>query len=66
MPFRRWINSAGLPTNAIFGFTNLLLKLFKQYQPEYVAVAFDAGRETFRNRMFAGYKGNRPEASARP
>jgi DNA polymerase-1 len=54
--------SAGLPTNAIFGFTNILLKFLKQYQPEYVAVALDAGRETFRNEMLADYKGNRPEA----
>ncbi len=58
------INSAGLPTNAIYGFTNILLKLLKQYEPEYVAVALDAGRETFRNQMFADYKGNRPEAPA--
>ncbi|HYA29507.1 MAG TPA: 5'-3' exonuclease H3TH domain-containing protein [Acidobacteriota bacterium] len=57
-------NAAGLPTNAIFGFTNILLKFLKQYQPEYVAVALDAGRETFRNEMFAAYKGNRPEAPA--
>jgi DNA polymerase-1 len=55
-------NAAGLPTNAIFGFTNILLKFLKQYKPEYVAVALDAGRVTFRNEMFAGYKGNRPEA----
>lgn len=57
-------NAAGLPTNAIFGFTNILLKFLKQYKPEYVAVALDAGRVTFRNDMFAGYKGNRPEAPA--
>ncbi|MBM4297971.1 MAG: hypothetical protein FJ143_09560 [Deltaproteobacteria bacterium] len=57
-------NAAGLPTNAIFGFTNILLKFLKQYRPEYVAVALDAGRVTFRNEMFAGYKGNRPEAPA--
>lgn len=57
-------NSSGLPTNAIFGFTNILLKFLKQYTPEYVTVALDAGRETFRNEMFAGYKGNRPEAPA--
>jgi len=57
-------NSAGLPTNAIFGFTNILLKFLKQYQPHYVAVALDAGRVTFRNEMFADYKGNRPEAPA--
>ncbi|MBI1996654.1 MAG: hypothetical protein HYU31_03865 [Deltaproteobacteria bacterium] len=57
-------NAAGLPTNAIYGFTNILLKLLKQYQPEYVVVALDAGRETFRNEMFADYKSNRPEAPA--
>jgi 5'-3' exonuclease len=57
-------NAAGLPTNAIFGFTNILLKFLKQYQPHYVAVALDAGRETFRNEMFPAYKGNRPEAPA--
>jgi len=55
-------NAAGLPTNAIYGFTNILLKLLKQYRPEYVVVALDAGRETFRNEMFADYKSNRPEA----
>jgi DNA polymerase-1 len=57
-------NSAGLPTNAIFGFTNILLKFLKQYKPEYVAVALDAGRKTFRNEMLAEYKDNRPEAPA--
>src|SRR5258706_13853525 len=57
-------NAAGMPTNAIFGFTNILLKFLKQYQPEYVAVALDAGRVTFRNEMFSGYNGNRPEAPA--
>lgn len=55
-------NSAGLPTNAIYGFTTMMLKFLKQYQPEYLAVALDAGRETFRNQIFAAYKGNRPEA----
>ena len=52
-------HSTGLPTNAIFGFTNILLKFLKQHRPVYAAVALDAGRETFRNRMFAGYKANR-------
>lgn len=57
-------NSTGLPTNAVFGFTNLLLKFLKQHRPEYVAVALDAGRETFRKQIFAGYKGKRPELPA--
>ena len=55
-------NAAGMPTNAIFGFTNILLKVLKQYKPEYVTVALDAGRRTFRNEMLAEYKGHRPEA----
>jgi len=57
-------HSTGLPTNAIFGFTNILLKFLKQHRPEYITVALDAGRETFRNELFPGYKGNRPEAPA--
>ncbi|HSK29887.1 MAG TPA: 5'-3' exonuclease H3TH domain-containing protein [Candidatus Limnocylindria bacterium] len=55
-------HSNGLPTNAIFGFTTMLLKFLKQYRPEYVTVALDAGRRTFRHEMFAGYKGHRPAA----
>jgi 5'-3' exonuclease len=57
-------NATGMPTNAIFGFTNIVLKLLKQHRPEYVVVALDAGRETFRNDMYAEYKSNRPEAPA--
>jgi DNA polymerase-1 len=57
-------NSSGLQTNAIFGFTNLLLKFLKRYRPEYVAVALDAGRETFRTRIFPDYKANRAAAPA--
>jgi 5'-3' exonuclease len=57
-------NANGVPTNAIFGFTNMMLKLLNQHRPEYVMVALDAGRETFRNQMFAAYKGHRPDAPA--
>jgi DNA polymerase I len=57
-------HSTGLPTHAIYGFTNLLIKFLKQYRPEYVAVVLDAGHETFRNQMFAAYKSNRPAPPA--
>lgn len=57
-------NSSGLPTQAIYGFTNMTLKFLKEYRPEYMAVVFDAGRETFRNQIYEDYKGNRPEAPA--
>jgi 5'-3' exonuclease len=54
-------NARGLPTNAILGFTDMLLRLVK---PEYIAVLLDAGRETFRHQMFAAYKGHRLDAPA--
>jgi DNA polymerase I len=53
------MTSKGFPTNAIHGFTNFLLKFFKQHQPTHLAVALDAGRDTFRRQIFAGYKANR-------
>lgn len=52
-------NSAGLPTNAILGFTNILLKLLREQRPEYVVVAMDAGRKTFRNDLYPRYKAQR-------
>jgi 5'-3' exonuclease len=52
-------NSAGLPTNAILGFTNMMIDLLKRYQPDYVLVALDADRSTFRHRLFSAYKANR-------
>ncbi len=55
-------NAAGLPTQAIYGFTTMTLKFLKDYKPEHLAVVFDAGRETFRNQMSEDYKGNRPTA----
>ena len=58
------VNSAGFPTNAVYGFINFMLKLLKRHQPEYLAVILDAGRETFRNQMFADYKSNRRKAPA--
>ncbi|MDY0374871.1 MAG: DNA polymerase I [Desulfobacterium sp.] len=52
--------STGVPTNATFGFTRILLKLIKEKQPEHVAVFFDVKGPTFRNAMFDAYKANRP------
>ncbi len=45
-------------TNAVFGFTSMLLTVLRDQQPEYVAVAFDVGK-TFRHEMYAEYKGHR-------
>jgi DNA polymerase-1 len=49
----------GFPTNAIYGFIQMLLKLLKDYNPQHVAVVFDAGRTTFRTEMYPAYKANR-------
>ncbi|WP_456342951.1 DNA polymerase I [Thermovibrio sp.] len=56
---RELSTSKGFPTNAIFGFIRIFLKLFKEYRPEYAAVAFDVGKKTFRNKMLKTYKANR-------
>jgi len=50
----------GTPTNAVFGFTSMLLKIIREKKPEYLAVAFDTAAPTFRHRAFAEYKANRP------
>ena len=51
----------GFPTNALFGFTRMLVKLLEQAQVNHVALVFDAGRETFRNELYSEYKANREE-----
>ena len=57
---RRLSNSAGVATNAAFGFTAMLLKIAKDYEPGYLAVAFDPPGGSFRNREYAPYKAHRP------
>ena len=53
-------NSEGHATGTIYGVINMLRKLLRQYQPEHMAVVFDAKGKTFRNDMYAEYKANRP------
>ena len=52
-------NSKGFPTNAIYGFTTMLMKLLRDQAPDYIAVAFDVKAPTFRHEAFAGYKATR-------
>ena len=49
----------GFPTNALYGFTQMLLKVLKERKPDHIAVVFDAGRETFRTAIYPDYKANR-------
>jgi len=53
-------NSKGLPTNATFGFTRMLLKLMEDRCPAYIGMFFDAKGPTFRHEMYKEYKANRP------
>jgi DNA polymerase-1 len=53
---------SGMPTKAVYIFIRTLRKLLKDYQPEFVAVAFDLAAPTFRDKLFEEYKANRPAA----
>ena len=57
---RSLANSKGLPTNAAFGFTRMLIKLIEDRSPEYVVMFFDAKGPTFRHELYQDYKANRP------
>ncbi len=57
---RNLSNSKGFPTNAVFGFTNMLLKLIDEKSPQYLAIAFDARGPNFRHEIYKEYKANRP------
>jgi DNA polymerase-1 len=52
----------GTPVNAVFGFTNMLAQFLKDHTGSHIAVIFDAGRYTFRNRLYEAYKAHRPPA----
>jgi DNA polymerase-1 len=53
-------NSSGLPTNAVFGFTRMLIKLIEDKNPQYLVMVFDSKGPTFRHEKYSKYKANRP------
>lgn len=55
-------SSRGLPTNAVYGFLRMLLKLLKEARPTHIAVVFDSEKKTFRDDLFESYKANRAPA----
>ncbi len=56
---RELSNSKGFPTNAIYGFTNMLMRLLRERSPDYIAIAFDSKGPTFRHETYDQYKANR-------
>ncbi len=55
-------NKEGKQINAVYGFSSMLLAVIKELHPEYMAVAFDLDKPTFRHLEYVGYKAQRPEA----
>jgi DNA polymerase-1 len=56
---RQLSNSKGVATNAVFGFTNMLLKVMREENPDHLAVIFDAKGPSFRKEIYPEYKANR-------
>ncbi|WP_303870526.1 DNA polymerase I [Acetobacterium wieringae] len=56
---REMSNSKGVPTNAIYGFVNILVKIQDEYKPDYLGIAFDLKGPTFRHLAYDSYKGGR-------
>lgn len=52
-------NRQGEPTNAVFGFLNMMLRMLSEYEPKWTGVAFDTHAPTFRHEAYAEYKGTR-------
>src|SRR5665213_211815 len=54
-------NSKGMPTNALYGFINMTMKLLREVKPDYLVYCFDRKEETFRNEIYPEYKAHRDE-----
>ncbi|MEU2349387.1 DNA polymerase I [Modestobacter sp. NPDC049651] len=62
LPVENFSTTTGQPTNAVYGFTSMLINVLRDEQPTHLAVAFDVSRKTFRSEIFADYKANRAES----
>ncbi|GAB2759512.1 DNA polymerase I [Salinifilum aidingensis] len=61
LPRENFQTATGQHTNAVYGFTSMLINLLRDEQPTHLAVAFDVSRQTFRSEAFPEYKANRSE-----
>ncbi|MGH3456901.1 DNA polymerase I [Aeromicrobium sp.] len=64
LPVENFSTTTGQHTNAVFGFTSMLINVLRDEQPTHVGVAFDVSRRTFRTEEYAEYKGNRSKSPA--
>jgi len=64
LPVENFSTTTGQPTNAVYGFTAMLINLLRDEMPTHVAVAFDRGEPTFRHEQWVEYKANRRETPA--
>jgi DNA polymerase-1 len=62
LPVENFSTTTGQPTNAVYGFTSMLINILRDEAPTHLAVAFDVGRKTFRSEIYAEYKANRSES----
>ncbi|OFK25967.1 DNA polymerase I [Corynebacterium sp. HMSC062E11] len=62
LPAENFSTSGGQHTNAVYGFLSMLANILAEEKPDFVAVAFDVGRKTFRTEMFPDYKAQREAA----
>mgnify|MGYP001474537226 FL=1 len=64
LPVENFSTTTGQPTNAVYGFTSMLINVLRDEQPTHIAVAFDVSRRSFRTERYADYKAGRSETPA--
>jgi DNA polymerase I len=64
LPVENFSTTTGQVTNAVYGFTSMMINVLRDEAPDHVAVAFDVSRKTFRSEAYAGYKANRSSSPA--
>jgi DNA polymerase-1 len=62
LPVENFSTTTGQPTNAVYGFTSMLINVLRDEQPTHVGVAFDVSRDTFRQAEYSDYKANRSKS----
>ncbi|WP_420814763.1 5'-3' exonuclease, partial [Kineococcus siccus] len=62
LPVENFSTTTGQPTNAVYGFTSMLINVLRDEEPTHLAVAFDISRQTFRTEAYADYKANRAKS----